>query len=205
MAGRSPGKTEADDVVAGELDAMFGFDGAAIDAADSLLAREVAGLERLGGRSPWRWPKLRCARRPPGSAPSAAATPSARRRCCRSRRRNRPPGSHVRRGIARPGDRGSCWCTRCGSADARSCARDRASRRHRPARTRARCSASSRQACARHRAVGSPAGGMSPARRRRRIFSHTSRCWTSDSGEVRPLTLMPPAGAARRDTARTSA
>ena len=39
-----------------------------------------------------------------------------------------------------------------------------------------------------------PGGGMSPVRSRRRMDSHTSRCSINDSADVRPATLIPPAG-----------
>ena len=44
------GQTEAHDVLAGELNAVLRFDRAAIGPADSLLAREIADLQRLGGK-----------------------------------------------------------------------------------------------------------------------------------------------------------
>ena len=106
------GKADADRVVAGELDAVFGFDGAAIDAADPAVARAIVGLDRLWRNLGGDRPARRSARPRTDSAPSGAARRSAHRRCCRSRRPSRRPGSTSPRGSGRRADRGSCWCTR---------------------------------------------------------------------------------------------
>ena len=114
-----PGQSDLELVVGVEIETVRRLDVARIEPAQILEAQAVLRLQSASAAARRRSPARRSARRRTGISPSARATRSGRRRCCRTRRPNRRSGSSCRRGTRSRGDRGSCSCTRPGSAAAR--------------------------------------------------------------------------------------